>query len=84
MKIVSLVLRTRAEDIEALRLGAEKIAGVEWQTVDADRGLAVVTVEDGAGYALSDSMIAVGRLPEVLSLTLAYEYTDEGLESQEA
>ena len=84
MKIVSLILRSRAEDIEPLKLGAEKIDGVEWQASDPARGVAVVTVEDGEGYALSDSMIAVSRLPEVHSLTLAYEYTDEGLETQEA
>ncbi|MCB1918096.1 MAG: chaperone NapD [Rhodocyclaceae bacterium] len=84
MKIVSLILRVRAADIDALRTGAEAIPGVEWQARDAERGVAIVTVEDGAGYALSDSMIAVSRLPEVQSLTLAYEYTDEGLETQEA
>lgn len=84
MKIVSLVLRVAAQDFPALKASALQIPGVEWQAQDTDRGVAIVTIEDGPGYSLADSMIAVSRLPEVHSLTLAYEYTDEGLELQEA
>ncbi len=84
MKIVSLVLRARADDFDSLKQGALAIPGVEYQAQDVERGVVIVTVEDGPGYALADSMVAVGRLPEVQSLTLAYEYTDEGLELQEA
>jgi len=84
MKIVSLVLRAPAEQFPTLKRGALQIPGVEWQTDDPEHGVVIVTVEDGPGYSLADSMVAVGRLPEVHSLTLAYEYTDEGLELQEA
>lgn len=84
MKIVSLVLRVAAPDMSSLRKRADEIPGVEWQMSDPDKGTVIVTVEDGPGHAVADSLIAVGRLPEVHSLTLAYEYTDEGLELQEA
>ena len=84
MKIVSLVLRVIPQELTALQQGALRIPGLEWHQADASRGIAIVTVEDGEDYSLADSLIAVSQLPEVQSLTLAYEYTDEGLELQEA
>ena len=84
MKIASLVLKVLEGDIPSLRESAQRISGLEWQASDAARGLAIVTVEDGPDYSVTDSLVAVSKLPEVQSLTLAYEYTDEGLELQEA
>lgn len=84
MKIASLVLRVRKEDLDSLRQGAETISGLEWQFSDATRGLAIVTLEDGTDFTVADGLVAVSKLPEVHSLTLAYEYTDEGLGTQEA
>ena len=34
------------------------------------------TVEDAEGAAMSDTLIALHRVPQVLAATLAYEYTD--------
>ena len=37
----------------------------------------IVLVEDGEGYAVSDSIIGVHQVPYVMSVTLAYEYSDD-------
>ncbi|HMV18377.1 MAG TPA: chaperone NapD [Zoogloea sp.] len=75
MNIVSLVLRihpdTRAEAEAALTA----FPGVECHGM-SDDGKLVVTVEDAEGASMSDTLIALHRVPQVLAATLAYEYTD--------
>lgn len=84
MKIVSLVVRVLPQHISELKQALEKIPGVELQHEAPESGHLIVTVEDGEGYAVSDSIIAVNIAPNVQGVTLAYEYTDEGLECKEA
>ena len=55
------------------------------QDGDAEEvGRIVVTVEDGEGWSVTDSILAVNLAPKVQAVTLAYEYTDDGLELTEA
>ena len=79
MKIASLVVRVRPEQIEALGASLAKIPGVEVHGANADLGRLIATVEDGEGYSMADSLLAVSLSDQVLGVTLAYEYTDEGL-----
>ena len=77
MNVVSLVLRilpdTRQETEEALHA----LPGVECHHMSKD-GRLIVTVEDvpEATISLSDTLIAVHRVPQVLAATLAYEHTE--------
>ena len=77
MNVVSLVLRilpdTRQETEEALHA----LPGVECHHMSED-GRLIVTVEDvpEATISLSDTLIAVHRVPQVLAATLAYEHTE--------
>ena len=50
----------------------------------ADSGMLVLTVEDGEGWSVTDSMLAVSLAPGVQGVTLAYEYSDEGLDLLES
>ncbi len=84
MKIASLVVRARPEDFPELRETLCAIPGVELHGESAETGRMVATVEDGDGYSVTDSILAVNLTPHVLAVSLAYEYTDEGLELQEA
>ncbi|HRP75290.1 MAG TPA: chaperone NapD [Rhodocyclaceae bacterium] len=84
MKIASLVVRAKPEDFPELRETLCAIPGVELHGESPQTGRMVVTVEDGEGYAVTDSILAVNLTKHVLGVTLAYEYTDEGLELQEA
>ena len=84
MKIASLVVKAKPEHFPELKPALLAIPGVEIHGESADTGQLIVTVEDGEGYAVTDSILAVNLARHVLSITLAYEYTDEGLELQEA
>jgi len=83
MKIVSLVLKFAPEHAAAVRAGVETVAGASVHT-DTGDGRMIVLVEDGEGYATSDSIIEVHKVPHVMSVTLAYEYSDENLVAMEA
>jgi nitrate reductase NapD len=84
MKIASLVVRVAPAHIDAFCEAASRIPGTELHGTDRERGQLILTVEDGPGHSVADSLIAVNTAPHVLGLTLVYEYTDEGLETQEA
>jgi nitrate reductase NapD len=83
MKIASLVLRVAPEHIPALTEAVLKIPGVEVHGACHEQGRLIVTVEDGPDHSTADSLLAVNMAPHVLAVTLAYEYTDDGLELQE-
>ena len=82
MKIASLVRKVAPEEISALSAEVLKIPGAELHGASQEQGRLIVTVEDGPGHSMTDSLLAVGQLHQVLALTLAYEYTDEGLDTQ--
>ena len=42
-----------------------------------------MTVEDGEGYSVMDSILAVNVNKHVLGMTMAYEYTEDGQQLQE-
>lgn len=75
MNIVSLVLRihpaTRADAQSALHA----LPGVECHGMSSD-GKLVVTVEEAPGRAVSDTLIAIHGIPQVLAVTLAFEHND--------
>jgi nitrate reductase NapD len=75
MNIVSLVLRIKPETRAEAEAALCAYPGVECHGM-SDDGKLVVTVEDAEGAAMSDTLIALHRVPEVLAATLAYEYTD--------
>ena len=84
MKIASLVVRVVPEHAPALTEALLEIPGVEMHGTSPDKGRLIVTVEDGEGYSMMDSILAVNLCKHVQGVTLAYEYTeDDGLELQE-
>lgn len=82
MKIVSLVLKYFPAQSKAVQLGIEAVAGAS-VAHDFGDGRMIVLIEDGEGYAVSDSIILVHQVPHVMSVTLAYEYSDEALALEE-
>lgn len=75
MNIVSLVLRVRPEARAEAEAALIAFPGVECHGMSPD-GKLVVTVEDADGVAMSDTLIAIHRIPQVLAATLAYEHRD--------
>jgi periplasmic nitrate reductase NapD len=78
MKIVSLVLKYFPACAAQVRAGVEAVAGA---TVAQDDGAGrmIVVIEDGEDYAVSDSIIQVHQVADIMSVTLAYEYSDEAI-----
>ncbi|WP_374263245.1 chaperone NapD [Zoogloea sp.] len=74
MNIVSLVLRIHPETRAEAEAALTAYPGVECHGMSAD-GKLVVTVEDAEGAAMSDTLIALHRVPQVLAATLAYEHS---------
>ena len=82
MKIVSLVLKFPPEHALTVANTVEQVKGASVAHDHGD-GRMIVLVEDGEGYAVSDSIIDVHKVPHVMSVTLAYEYSDEALALEE-
>lgn len=76
MKIVSLVLKFLPRHAAAIRAGVEAVPGASVAHV-TDDGRMIVVAEDGEGYALSDSILEIHRVPQIMSVTLSYEFSDE-------
>ena len=81
MNIVSLVLRIHPETRLATEAALAAMPGVECHYM-SDDGRLIATVEDAPGVALSDTLIAIHRVPQVLAATLAYEHSDAHLSNQ--
>lgn len=77
MRIASLLVRAQPEHIPSLEQSLPDIAGVEIHHADVAAGRLILTVEDGEGYAVSDSIVAVNLAPHVMAATLVYEHNDE-------
>ena len=80
MNIVSLVLRIHPETRAEAEAALTAYPGVECHGM-SDDGKLVVTVEDAEGAAMSDTLIALHRVPQVLAATLAYEHSDNAPDS---
>lgn len=83
MKITSLLVRIKPQEAALVSQTLAGIPGLELHGSTPDGGRLIVTIEDGEGYAVSDSILAVSTAPKVLGVTLAYEYTDEAVSAPE-
>ncbi|MFZ2269199.1 MAG: chaperone NapD [Azonexus sp.] len=82
MKIVSLVLKYFPARAEQVKAGVAAVPGAS-VAHDDGAGRMIVVVEDGEDYAVSDSIIQVHQVADIMSVTLAYEYSDEALALEE-
>lgn len=76
MKIVSLVLKHLPEKVAEVQAAVEAVPGAS-VAHDDGAGRMIALIEDGEGYAVSDSIIRIHQVPHVMSVTLAYEYSDQ-------
>ncbi|MDR0563479.1 MAG: chaperone NapD [Azoarcus sp.] len=76
MKIVSLVLKFLPNHAEAIKPLVAAVPGAS-VAVDSGDGRMIVVLEDGPDYAVSDSILQIHQIPQVMSTTLSYEYSDE-------
>ncbi|MCL2020647.1 MAG: chaperone NapD [Betaproteobacteria bacterium] len=82
MRIVSLVLKFLPEHAEAIKVAVKTVPGAS-VAADSGTGRMIVLLEDGPDYAVSDSIIQVHYIPQVMSITLSYEYSDQEYSDEE-
>ncbi|MDR2689604.1 MAG: chaperone NapD [Azoarcus sp.] len=83
MKIVSLVLKFRPCHAAEIAAAVARVPGAQ-VVADSGDGRMIVLLEDGPGYAVSDSILQVHQVAHVMSVTLSYEYSDETLTLEES
>jgi nitrate reductase NapD len=83
MKIVSLVLKFLPRHTAGIKQAVEATPGAS-VAADSGDGRMIVLLEDGPGYAVSDSILQVCQVAHIMSVTLSYEYSDEMLTPKEA
>lgn len=83
MEVSSMILRTRPERLGDVRGELDAIPGVEIHGDPGD-GRLVITVEDGDGYKVSESITRLHEVDGVMAISLVYEYSDDSLNTGEA
>ncbi len=82
MNISSVVIRARPGGAAEVSDRLRAIPGVELQAAADER--MVVTVEDGDGWSVEDSLLKVHQVEGVVSATLVYQYSDDARDITEA
>jgi nitrate reductase NapD len=82
VKIVSLVLKFLPRHAAGIRAAVEAAPGAS-VAVESGDGRMIVLLEDGPGYAVSDSILQIHQIENILSTVLSFEYSDEALTFEE-
>lgn len=83
MEISSLVVHAAPGRFNEVAAALACIDGVELHANDGS-GRIVLTIEDGEGYRVEDSITRLQQLAGVMSVALVYQYCDDGLQTSEA
>ncbi len=76
MNIASLVLRAQPARLAELHRAVCTIPGSEIHAVSNEDGSMIVTVEDTPDHACTDALVKLQQLDHIMSITLAYEYSE--------
>ena len=79
MNVSCVLLRARPERFPDVMSSLAGIPGVAVHDSDRIQGRIIVTVEDGPGYSVEDSLLKVHLLDGISDAALVYQYSDEGL-----
>ena len=82
MNISSVVIRSRPEQLEAVRRRVAALPGVEVHAATLE-GRLVVTLEDTSVATAAETFITLHNVDGVLGASLVYQYSDDELDTQE-
>ncbi len=82
MNISGVLVRARPERFAEVRHALQSIAGVAVHYADEGLGAFVVTLEDGDGYSVEDSMLNLHLLDGISDAALVYQYSDDSLSKE--
>ena len=84
MNVSGVLVRARPERFPEVMTTLAGIPGVAVHVSDRVQGRIILTIEDGPGYSVEDSLLEVHLMDGISDAALVYQYTDEGLnESKE-
>jgi nitrate reductase NapD len=83
VSILGVIARTRPADAESVRGWLKAFAGVEI-AVDPGDGRFILVIEDSELLPAEVAMAEIALNPQVINVSLAYEYSDEGALSRSA
>jgi len=77
MNVSGVLVRARPERFPEVMAALAAIAGVEIHTTEEAAGRIVVTLEDGPGYSVEDSLLKVHLVEGISDAALVYQYSDD-------
>ncbi len=83
MNISGVLVRARPERFPDVLNALQQIAGLEIHQTDVDAGRIVLTLEDGPGHSVEESLLKVHLVEGLSDAALVYQYAD-GEETRDA
>lgn len=79
MNISGVLVRARPERFDEVLAALAAIPGIDIHQRDQDGGRIVVTVEDGPGYSVEQSLLTLHLIDGISDAALVYQYSDEAI-----
>ncbi len=83
MNISSAIIYAFPQRADSVRASLRALPGLEIHHEGND-GRFVVTIEDGHGVSVADTVMQLHRLDGVLSAAMVYQYSDDDTQREEA
>ena len=77
MNISGVLVRARPDRFPEVISAIEAIQGTQIHSAEAAGGRIVVTLEDGQGYSVEDSMLKIHLVDGISDAALVYHYSDD-------
>ncbi len=82
MNISGVLVRARPDQFATVLEALHGIAGVSIHQTEPARGGIVVTLEDGDGYSVEESLLKLHLVEGISDASLVYQYSDDSLSKE--
>ena len=79
MNITGILVRARPERFPEVMAALRRISGTQIHGAEEQGGRIVLTLEDGPGYSVEDSMLAVHLVDGISDAAMVYHYSDDAM-----
>lgn len=83
MNISSAIVYALPQRADSVRASLQSLPGLQIHH-EGDDGRFIVTIEDGPGVSVADTVMQLHRLDGILSAAMVYQYTDDDPQREEA
>jgi nitrate reductase NapAB chaperone NapD len=82
LSILGVVVRSRPDDVAAVRQRLSELPGLE-VAIDPGDGRLIIVIEDAAGRSAASTLAEIALMADVLNTSLVYEYSGADASSSE-